>query len=77
MDGFEEDEMPSQWLARFRQTRGDCSIDDLDRWALVRQMPHVLHPTLDALQPAPSLDEFVKHADRLIKKLPLRLSVKW
>ena len=42
-------------------------MDDLDRWALVRQMPHVLHPTLDALQPAPSLDEFVKHADRLIK----------
>ena len=67
MGGFEEDEMPSQWLARFRQTRGDCSIDDLEPWALVRQMPHVLHPTLDALQPAPSLDEFVKHADRLIK----------
>ena len=30
-------------------------------------MPHVLHPTLDALQPALSLDEIVKHADRLIK----------
>jgi len=67
MGGFESDESPSQWLARFRQTRGKCSIDDLDRWALIRHMPPSLHPTLDALQPPPSLEEFVKHADRLIQ----------
>lgn len=67
MRGFDVDESPSQWLARFRQTRGNCSIDDLDRWALIRQMPSALHPTLDALRPTPTLDEFVKQADRLIK----------
>ena len=67
MGGFDTDESPSQWLARFRQTRGNCSIDDLDRWALIRHMPLSLHPTLDALQPPPTLEEFVKHADRLIQ----------
>ena len=67
MGGFDTDESPSQWLARFRQTRGKCSIDDLDRWALMRRMPSSLHPTLDALQPPPTLEEFVKHADRLIQ----------
>ena len=67
MAGFEADESPSQWLARFRQTRGECNIEDLDRWALIRRMPPSLHPTLEAMQPPPPLDEFVKHADRLIK----------
>lgn len=67
MGGFDTDESPSQWLARFRQTRGKCSIDDLDRWALIRHMPVTLHPTLDALQPPPTLEEFVKNADRLIQ----------
>ena len=67
MGGFDTDESPSQWLARFRQTRGKCTIDDLDRWALIRHMPISLHPTLDALQPPPTLEEFVKHADRLIQ----------
>ena len=67
MEGFEADESPSQWLARFRQTRGECTIDDLDRWALIRRMPPSLHPTIEAMQPPPPLEEFVKHADRLIK----------
>ena len=69
MGSFEPDELPSQWLARFRQLRGKCEIDDLDRWALMRQMPSVLHPTLDAIRPEPALDAFVKHCDRLIKTL--------
>ncbi len=55
MRGFDTDESPSQWLARFRQTRGNCTIEDLDRWALIRHMPTALHPTLDALQPPPNL----------------------
>ena len=30
MGGFDPDEAPSQWLARFRQTRGDCNMEDLE-----------------------------------------------
>ena len=70
--GLQEDELPSQWLARFRQTRGKCTINDLDRWALIRQIPAPppLHPTLDAIQPPSSNDDFAKHCDRLIKTVP-------
>ena len=49
------DEASSQWLTRFRQTNGDCYIEVLEWWVLVRGLPSDLHLTLEALQPLPIL----------------------
>lgn len=67
MKGFEEAEVPSQWLARFRQTRGTFSLDDFDRWAVMRQMPVSLIPTLTAIPEKESMDSFLDQADKLYK----------
>ena len=36
---------------------------------MTRRLPSELYPTLEALQPPPGIEEFVKHGDRLVKTI--------
>ena len=39
MGGIQAGEKPSQWMARFRHTGGEWDREDVERWALFRQLP--------------------------------------
>ena len=69
MGGIQADEKPSQWMARFRHTGGEWDREDVERWALIRQLPTALHTTLEVPTPQLTMNELLNKADDLFATL--------
>ena len=69
MGGIQADEKPSQWMTRFRHTGGECDRDDVERWALIRQLPTVLRTALEVPTPQLTMNELLNEADDLFATL--------
>ena len=70
MGGIQADEKPSQWMARFRHTGGEWEREDVERWALFRQLPNALRTALEVPTPQLTMDELLNKADDLFATLP-------
>ena len=70
MGGIQADEKPSQWMAQFRHTGGEWDREDVERWALFRQLPTALRTALEVPTPQLTMDELLNKADDLFTTLP-------
>ena len=69
MGGIQADEKPSQWMARFRHTGGEWDREDVERWALIRQLPTALRTALEVPTPQLTMNELLNKADDLFATL--------
>ena len=69
MGGIQADEKPSQWMAQFRHTGGEWDREDVERWALLRQLPTALRTALEVPTPQLTMNELLHKADDLFAKL--------
>ena len=69
MGGIQADEKPSQWMARFRHTRGEWDREDVEGWALIRQLPTALRTALEVPTPQLTMNELLHKADDLFATL--------
>ena len=65
MSGIQADEKPSQWMARFRHTGGEWDREDVERWALIRQLATALRTALEVPTPQLTMNELLNKADDL------------
>ena len=70
MGGIQADEKPSQWMARCRHTGGEWDRDDVEHWALFRQLPTAPRTALEVPTPQLTIDELLNKADDLFTTLP-------
>ena len=58
-------------MARFRHTGGEWDREDVERWALFRQLPTALRTALEVPTPQLTMDELLNKADDLFTTLPM------
>ena len=66
MGALEEGEKASEYLSRFRLALGECNMDDVARWALMKHLPVHIQSVLINDQEHKSVDELAAAADQLL-----------
>ena len=56
-------------MARFRHTGGEWDREDVERWALIRQLPTALRTALEVPTPQLTMNELLNKADDLFATL--------